>query len=129
MKKLFVLKLLIICFAGTAASQTVVTLALPDPCRFTNSNDYLPQELSFNFSVYPNPAEDKLIIDIQSAESIGEVHIQLINLNGKVVMFESIYSDNPSGIKPLDVSSLPPGLYLVAIYRGLESLNKKIVIQ
>lgn len=129
MKSFILLKLVILFFIGKAASQTVVTLALPDPCATTEVAEHIPKELSFDFSVYPNPAEDRIIIDMQSADKVGEIHIQLINLNGTVVMFERIFSDNTSCIKPIDISALPPGLYLIALYRGTEKLNKKIIIR
>lgn len=129
MHKLLILKLAFLFFIGKAASQTVVTLALPDPCTTTEVAEHIPKELTFDFSVYPNPAEDRIVIDVLSQERIGEIHIQVVALNGAVVLFENIYSDHTSCIKPIDISTLPAGIYVIAIYRGNESLNKKIVIQ
>ncbi len=129
MKKLLLLNLLVIFFIGKATTQTVVTLQLADPCSTTDIIEYPPLEKSFDFSVYPNPAEDRVIIDVESVDKVGHIRIQFVNLQGAVVMRENIFSENNSCIKPIDISALPRGLYIITIYKGAESQNKKIIIQ
>ncbi len=77
----------------------------------------LVQELGFyrqyfkDLELYPNPADQELNIRYKKLNS-GEVHVQLINLQGKVLMERQV----PRGFNQLlqlDISDQDPGVYLL----------------
>lgn len=57
--------------------------------------------------IYPNPASDQLHLSFSSTEKI-EIH--MINLYGEVIFEETMDINTP-----VDISSLPPGIYLMRI--------------
>ena len=68
--------------------------------------------------VYPNPADDliEVITDVESSAQIFSVQGQLVrNLTASEVK------------DPIDVSTLPPGLYIIKIAATGESI--KVVVQ
>ncbi|PHR43427.1 MAG: hypothetical protein COA32_16425 [Fluviicola sp.] len=74
-------------------------------------------ENEIDFSVYPNPVNDKLTIDSKAGI------IKLIDLNGKVVFMK-----NHNAISTIEVSTLPKGLYLIHLQTDNQITTKKIVI-
>lgn len=58
------------------------------------------------FEAYPNPADDKFIIE--SVNNSGELLVQVFNLIGR-----SIYNNVVSEKISIDVSTLPVGLYII----------------
>jgi hypothetical protein len=74
--------------------------------------------LSVTTSVYPNPADDliEVIADVETSAQIFSLHGQLI---------KSLASAEVN--KPIDVSTLSPGLYIIRIAATGESI--KVVIQ
>ncbi len=61
------------------------------------------------FSLYPNPATDKITIEI--AEGQAPIQLSMMNLNGKKVLTRSL-------IKPktqIDIGNLPSGVYFVRL--------------
>ena len=64
--------------------------------------------------IYPNPATDQLVIDINCKSSQNIV--QVLNLLGEEVINKSINAgDNGKCHEQLDISSLPAGLYVVNV--------------
>lgn len=129
MLKTLLLQLLFFFTFGILSSQTIVTLQLPNPCSLSEIEETLARETSFGFSAYPNPAQDMLIIEITAPDKINDVKIQLVNMNGSVVKSEKIFSGNVLCVKPLDVSGLPPGIYILNLIRERETHYQKIIIQ
>ena len=75
-----------------------------------------------NFLVYPNPARNFLVIEYEPAkESSG----CLQNMNGQTV---SEIRLDPGGSTTIDVSHLPPGIYLLRL-TGYPSFSAKVVIR
>ena len=64
-------------------------------------------------SIYPNPATD--IVNVVVAESSNDLSIQLISLDGKILQTKRFAV---RGTYPLDVASLPPGIYFIKINNG-----------
>ncbi|MEZ5003512.1 MAG: T9SS type A sorting domain-containing protein [Chitinophagales bacterium] len=71
-------------------------------------------------NIFPNPAED--IINLAHKEK-QTIKAQLINLNKEVVL--SIEINN--GFKALDISKLPPGIYILEYTIGNETKAEKII--
>jgi len=100
---------------------------LKNGCLSDESDQILYSHSSNNFTnnckIYPNPANDKLIIQIllKTDENI----IQIINIIGQVVL-DQIIRDVESVI---DISYLDSGIYFVTLKNSEYSLIKKIVVE
>jgi hypothetical protein len=66
--------------------------------------------------VYPNPATD--VLHVRMAASTRELQVDLVNLTGQHVAYQTIPIGTEEESFPLDI---PPGIYLIYIYDG-ESL-------
>jgi hypothetical protein len=93
-----------------------VTFAKPG-----NSEDYR------SISVYPNPVQHQLTIDVATDE-VSDLEVQLMDLNGKTVLREL---RNAVGIERIMINTeeLSGGLYLMQIRLGDCLYNKRIVVQ
>jgi len=83
----------------------------------------IPALSEANISVYPNPAKGMLTIN--SSRSITT--IEVYNLSGK-----RIYSDfdvKQQTSKEIDLSGCSKGIYILKIYTGTKSYNRKVVVQ
>jgi serine protease AprX len=74
--------------------------------------------------VYPNPVNDKLIIDL--TEAIGKVSISLIDIQGQILLSET-WDTNSKAVYEMNVSDLPAGFYLYHISVGDTMLHGKVV--
>lgn len=70
--------------------------------------------------VYPNPASDKIYINVKKAE---QLKIQFFNSNGVSVMQSQLNSK----LNEIDISGLSKGIYTIQISNGQESYQKKLV--
>lgn len=73
-----------------------------------------------NISIYPNPATDVLNINATGEAELESVNI--MSLSGKLV-YKGIYTRNP-----IEVSTLPKGVYLIQLNGPNASIIKKIII-
>jgi hypothetical protein len=64
-------------------------------------------------AIYPNPAGG--IVNIQTCPNMDNLVIQLISQTGKVVLSKNL---NTSGTSPMDVSAVPPGIYIIKTSSG-----------
>lgn len=78
----------------------------------------LPAEAN-EIKIYPNPVENSLNIHAWSLFKEGE--LQIIGTTGKAFLTGSLDSDN------IDVSSLPPGLYILKLTKDKHSTVKKFI--
>ena len=75
--------------------------------------------------LYPNPASQRVQVDIPSSES--EAVLQLLNLNGEVLIHRQIGAG--VNVYQLDVSELPLGMYVVNCVQGSAHYSVKFVKQ
>lgn len=68
--------------------------------------------------VYPNPATERLMIDLPSSSPLVQVH--LVNMLGQVVLSTSS--------KELEVGSLPEGMYVLNVKTTTREINQKVLI-
>ena len=104
--------------AGSAGSAWLVKLK-KDLSLVTTSKD----ETKFSetkFSIYPNPVNDKLNIEIQNPK---EGTIGLTDLNGRILLTQNINLPNTS----LDISFLPKGMYLIRYQDKNGVINRTVV--
>ncbi len=64
-------------------------------------------------AIYPNPAKD--IVHIAVTESSNDLSIQVVSLDGKIIMTKRLAT---RGIHELNVSALPAGIYIIKTTNG-----------
>ena len=79
-------------------------------------------EKEFTFSLYPNPAKERVTIITEKAE---QVSITLINSQGQVVH----YKEHAASTEEMDLSSYPNGLYFVKVNNAGTTRVEKLIIE
>lgn len=82
---------------------------------------------SADFSVYPNPATDEVIIDFPNI-SVKNLEFNVLNCLGKIVNARPGFSTQENSTI-LDVSNLKSGLYFIHIKNQNFNVVKKLIIQ
>ncbi len=80
----------------------------------------ISNEPSIHFTIYPNPATEKVTID---AGTIIKATVKLMDLSGRVVMVSKM---NQSLLQ-LDLSQFSDGVYLLKIEYGDKLMTKKLI--
>ena len=75
------------------------------------------------FSVYPNPASDRIYI--QTSADIRNFKTELYNINGQRIIVKDFSNTNKA---EFDISYLPKGIYLLRLSWNGNTTNKKIII-
>ena len=78
----------------------------------------LEETNSSEISVYPNPFNDQLIIELQSSSS---KEFKIYSILGEMVLKGSVNSD----INTIDLSNLPPNIYFLKIEKQSIKLIKQ----
>lgn len=79
-------------------------------------------------NVYPIPAQDQLSVEI-SNQFQGNVQIELMSLNGKVMLKDSFNHNSQQISRKLNTASLSTGLYLLKISDNSSSITRRVVIK
>lgn len=72
-----------------------------------------------NFKLYPNPAANYIVIESNISE---EAHFQITDVNGKLLVSDTIES-----LKPIDITTLQAGFYLVNIITSQGRATYKLI--
>ena len=76
--------------------------------------------------IYPNPGNDKLIINIESEKNTN-ISLTIFDLQGREIFTDKI--NKYSNQYQLNISKFNKGIYIIQIKIGKEIINKKIVIK
>lgn len=126
MKKLFLL-LMGIALAQFAMAQTIVVLDVPDPCA--NNGIEEPVQTTFDFNVYPNPADRAVTLSFSDFDPIGKVEVTVADMKGVVVIRNQYYSDFNELRTEMPLDKLAPGVYTISV-RGKETYSvKKLIVK
>lgn len=100
------------------------------PVRYSLIRTVKIEDLSAFISVYPNPASDKLTINISEITN-EHVQVKMVTAAGNIVHQQKIMLSHYPGhsIEIPFKSSWQPGIYFVQVTIGTEVVNKKIVIK
>lgn len=82
--------------------------------------------LADEFVLYPNPVSDVLHIHLDSGVSLNIEHVQIFNLNGKIIYNHRIDYNNKTEYS-INISQLPKGVYLCEIHYNNTKSTKKII--
>ncbi len=79
----------------------------------------------FTISVFPNPTNKTLNIQLESWNGVREGSIKIVNIMGEELIAEEIKKPDFE----IDVSALPNGIYFLKITDGERSYSKKVIVQ
>jgi hypothetical protein len=86
-------------------------------------------DLAASLMLFPNPAIDKASILITTPVSGKSADIRIINAQGKQLTSQKIKLTKGSNLLNLPIQSLwPPGMYIVQVVSGEETISKKLVL-
>ncbi len=87
---------------------------------FCNWNLDVEEISETSFSIHPNPTSD--FINISNLSNQSAV-VTLLDVNGKVLLSQNIFSENPQ----INISHLPKGIYILQVIQDKQVQNFKIV--
>jgi hypothetical protein len=109
---------------GTDLGDTVYTKQFALQGTVSSISDF--NNSPFNFTVFPNPATDKLTINF--AEKTSEnIALQISDLQGKKVFAETIHPATKG--TQINVSSFAKGTYILSVQNGEKLSTQKVIIQ
>jgi hypothetical protein len=99
---------------------------MSDPYDFvTGVNDDIV--IANSFAVYPNPANDKLTVNIELSEP-QSVEIEIANILGRVFWNGAASLTGSTAVQDIDLSNLPSGNYVVKVIVGEKIYSEMITI-
>ncbi|MFN3315509.1 MAG: T9SS type A sorting domain-containing protein, partial [Raineya sp.] len=99
-------------FAPASSTQVFIRTVV-----IASLNNNLEQE----FSIYPNPAKEKIFIQLGSSNTLQSVKI--LDTKGKII---ALFNENT---KEISISNLPQGLYLILVETSQGKAVRKLVIE
>ena len=110
--------------AGWAVGNNATILKYTDfPTGISSDNS------DFNFTVYPNPATNKLAISIpMHRKQFAIDHVGIFNDLGQSIFSQQLTANSQQPIA-IDVSYLCPGIYFLQLSSGNKSTAQKIIIK
>ena len=100
--------------------QTNVFGNFPAPCNLTSVDENKTEEIS----LYPNPANSYITIDIPAAYNKSTLHI--MNTQGQLVYSQTVVA----GVQNIQLDNIANGLYMVTIQAdGKRVYTYKIVVE
>ena len=111
------------CPADTAA--VVVTLNGP-PCTLGISAE---KGSSDRMLLAPNPATDKVVVEIERTHPGAGQFIELSDVNGKVVLHRALNNSGSSLREVLDITSLAPGAYTLKLAGGQGEVTQRLMVR
>jgi len=113
---------------GSAASRTDGVEAFDIPADVIENCETLltvaDNNLDSAFSVFPNPSNGEININITSG--LGEGQVQIIDLNGRVVFSQDMLLE---GTLNVNASGLSQGVYVVQVSNATVSDTAKLIIR
>ena len=83
------------------------------------------QLLEKQFDIYPNPAKERLVIDLAKEVNLADSNVEVFNSLGQKVLYQSLQNSQTT----LDISALETGVYWVKVYTEDGVGIKEIVVE
>ena len=107
--------------------QTIVVLDIPDPCAQNGIEE--PIQTTFDFNVYPNPADRAVTLSFSDTDPIGKVEVTVSDMKGVAMVRNQYYSDFNELRTDMALDKLAPGVYTISV-RGKETYSvKKLIVK
>ncbi len=113
---------------NAAMNEVNSVIAVNDPLT-TDSNvcDLTPSthdiDFQIDFSLYPNPATNRLTVELISNYSHAD--LKIFNLQGKIVLYQSIYDRHSI----IDLSNFTAGIYSVELQTPSGKSVRKLIVE
>ena len=113
--------------AGQVARMRAILVLNARRAKVVSTAAALPESENLTIAVYPNPASSDPAVDVQlkGAQSFS---VGLLDMAGRQLRTLS-YTDVPSTRVILPVNGLAPGLYIVRVKTGSETVSKRLLVQ
>jgi hypothetical protein len=92
-----------------------------------NGVGIVPLSLNSTFSVYPNPANNTLNVDLET-QVPGPVEFSIFDLTGKLVMVRNEKATSGSNRFSFDMSTLSEGIYMLEVNEGGNIRTQRISV-
>ncbi|UTW62851.1 T9SS type A sorting domain-containing protein [bacterium SCSIO 12741] len=89
-----------------------------------NSEELAQKQETDQFSLFPNPADDRLIISLNGSYD-GPAQVVVMNLEGQVVFQDSFEGHRTQ----IDISEFPAGYYLCKVTQNGHQQTEKLIIR
>ena len=106
--------------------ELLVTDNLGATSRDTVKVTVLPELQTSRLSIYPNPAVNEIIIELDAATSQNKTPIRIYDMSGMVVYQNEVMRNLPYMLLRVDVSQFARGTYIVQV--GLD-INRNGVLK
>ncbi len=81
---------------------------------------------TLEFQVYPNPAKEKIALDLQRFNHLSDTEVYIYDNKGQLVYQQNFVLTNPT--LTLDVSSFNKGIYFLEVYNQEMKATTKLVV-
>ncbi|MEM9718061.1 MAG: NPCBM/NEW2 domain-containing protein [Bacteroidota bacterium] len=113
------------CDHANWANARLLSCLQPEvPEDTTDISVSLDTEILPSVRIYPNPASERIQVSWDQGQVQGEVHVELISLDGKGVLRQD--SNQPV---ELSVGTLSRGLYILQVMQGDKAYRSKVLLQ
>lgn len=85
-------------------------------------------EILTGVMIYPNPATDKLTVNIHAEKPLGKVYVSIFDLKGRVAVVKELATEAVRAETTIDTNSLSRGIYAVEIRAKKGKTTKKLII-
>ena len=75
--------------------------------------------------VYPNPAKDKIVIELQGQHPGQKNIFSIYNYQGQILLQQSSQEDKTE----LDISRLEKGIYFLRVITGQTTVTEKFIVE
>jgi hypothetical protein len=112
----------------TSGSSSNFQLKNLSDMMFTNKYTSVSQNAvqENNILLFPNPVTTEFQLSYQTAEA-GNLQLDIINIQGKVVLQQNLITQIGMNIFPINVMQLQEGLYVCRIQNGSRFENLKFI--
>jgi hypothetical protein len=93
----------------------------------TDIDEYSPLSAR-NVVLFPNPANDNVQVNIRTNGN-SNLEVSILNIVGQELHSQRITTSQGQTTAVINVSDLPPGMYLVNLKSGSSIISKKLVIE
>ena len=114
-------------FPSTADDDVKLTSLTYDSDAIANNPAASDNSASINVSVYPNPANSSLVLEINPVEQSSKGSYTIYGLIGNVITHKEFLGIAKNYTEEIDISSLEKGLYIIQVIINGATTAKKIV--
>ena len=83
------------------------------------------ETLPVSFSVYPNPASERITVVADGVDGVQQLRI--MDMNGRV-LHDAIWNTSTSGQRTIDIGDAAPGLYVVTLSSSMGTLQQRVIV-